>query len=171
MGGLVTLLLGERYPNLYSGVLDVCGLKSPKDAHKKLMEALKFSPELMTKQFGLTPEKYKNVFRPLWQNLFNDIESECGGSPEETPEEYERRSPVYNAKISIPVITVHGEKDTNIRIEQSFMYKEAVEKAGSIQFYRLYSVKNGGHCDEPVITEAIHRFFELVSWSHMITPY
>ena len=165
MGGTVSLLLGEKYPNLYSGVLDVCGLKSPKDAHKKLTDVLKYSPEVIAKYFGVTPEQYKDFFRPLFENLFNDIVSECGDSPEEKPEEYERRSPMYHAKISIPTITVHGEKDTNISIKQSYMYKDAVKKAGSIQFYRLYPVKNGGHCNEPVITEAVHRFFELVSWS------
>ena len=134
MGGEIACLLGEKYPDLYSGVLDVCGVKD---------------------------------VASLWETgMVNKegIENTCGGTPETKPQAYERWSPTYHAAITIPVISIIGQLDTTVPIQQFDLYYDAVEEAGCLDFYRSYTIPNGGHCDGTTNAAIVPNFLKLIAW-------
>jgi pimeloyl-ACP methyl ester carboxylesterase len=176
MGGAVVLLLGEKYPELYSGVLDVFGVKDTIEQYetKTLWVGLN-DTELEAELTALTAPAPPYMFPSLeaLRNFCNvsstDIASELGGTPEDEPEAYESVSPLYNANISIPVITVHGTSDALVPYSQSVAYQEAVANAGRSSLYRLYPVEGGQHGDPVTIAEVPAHFDELVEWSNYLT--
>jgi len=167
MGGNVALLLGEKYPDLYSGVLDICGVKDLKSLYEAAQEVLSLSDEEISDQLGI-PLWYVPIYRLFVENWLADIQIECGGTPEDKPKAYEGISPTYHADITKPVISVIGGIDYVVPPWQTEMYQDAVALAGRSDLYRVYIVPLGGHCDGPVIVEALYRFGELVLWSFEI---
>jgi hypothetical protein len=140
MSGPVGLLLGEKYPNIYSGVLDIVGIKDLKE------------------QYWIVPAAQ----RP-------ELEAETGGTPTTQPKAYEDRSPTYHANIAIPVITVHGTSDVTVPFNQSIMYQTAVANAGHANLYRLYNVTGAYHLSTSIYSQVPARFAELVAWSDALT--
>jgi len=176
MGGCIALLLGEKYPELYSGVLDMFGTK---DMESQYETKVKWSnlddSELSAELTALTAPSPPGNF-PTLESLriycnvsATDIESEMGGTPQEKPEAYEGFSPVYNANISIPVITVHGTSDALVPYSQSVRFKEAVANSGCSSLYRLYPIEGGEHGGPVLRDEGLERFDELVEWSNSLS--
>ena len=120
LGGCVALLLGEKHPELYSGVLDLFGSKNHTDAYLRNIRWANLSlSELEAEMLALgittiPPPTFSSLEEYRDKRCVNAalaIENETGGTPETHPQEYEDRSPVYQANITIPVITVHGTDD------------------------------------------------------------
>ncbi len=173
MGGCIALLLGEKYPELYSGVLDMFGTKDMKSQYETKVRWTSLSDSELTAELtALTAPSPPGTFPTLeslriYCNLSaTDIESEMGGTPQEKPKAYEDASPVYNTNISIPVITVHGTSDALVSYSQSIMYQEAVANAGRSSLYRLYPIEGGEHGGPTIGAEVPAYFDELVEWSN-----
>jgi pimeloyl-ACP methyl ester carboxylesterase len=154
MGGAIVLLLGEKYPELYDGVLDVVGLKDITAAYINCVTLIN-SPA-----FPFLPP---DVQAFLLQAVV-DYEAACGGTVDDKPKAYERISPTCHADISIPTISVHGAQDPMISPEQILSYVNAVDAAGCSEYYRVYVADPGGHADAPVQALALSVFDELVNY-------
>ena len=175
MGGTIALLLGERYPDVYSGVLDLAGPKDYKEhhAHKDSWENLseaELTEELTALGAGIPPYMYSSLesFQESLATGKIDIELETGGTPATHPTAYENISPTYHANITIPVITIHGTSDAQVFFDQSVLYQDAVANAGRSDLYRLYNVTGGEHMHSSVMSEVAARFDELVEWAEII---
>jgi len=156
MGGTISLLLGEKYPELYDGVLDVCGGKDL-TARYNYIQAVLAIP---------TITQASRDFMTKWGA---DIVEACGGTPQDRQQFYDRLSPTCYADIAIPVISIHGTADTLLPYAQAQMYGAAVAEAGCSQFYKAYTVTStgpgtGGHCTPDVIAVAYSHLNELVSY-------
>jgi pimeloyl-ACP methyl ester carboxylesterase len=175
MGGAIALLLGEKYPYVYSGVLDMYGVKDLKEMYNDgvrwgNMSIDEIEAELTALGASIPPPFSSSLeqFKTNWADLNNDIINETGGTPETHPQAYEDISPTYHANIMIPVITVHGTADASVRYVQSLMYQTAVANAGRSDIYRLYNVTGGQHASTEVNAEVSARFDELVAWAEII---
>ncbi|MCW4045525.1 MAG: alpha/beta hydrolase-fold protein [Candidatus Bathyarchaeota archaeon] len=157
MGGLIGLLLGEKYPELYGGVLDICGMKNVTQAYLSVVSVIN-DPIIWPK---IPPERQKEFLQ-----MKADIEAEYGGTYYDKPKAYEKRNPVSNAEISIPIISVHGAQDPNMPAagKHALSYGIAVDAAGCSEYYRVYIANPGKHDDPPVIDAAILHFKELVDY-------
>jgi hypothetical protein len=155
MGGTIALLLGEKYPMLYDGVLDIVG-------NKEII-----TPYLETIALMNNPDVW-NTLPPPIQAFFiqwkADVEAACGGTYDEKPKAYERLSPTYHADISIPIVSIHGLLDPLVPPPHALLYQIAVTEAGCSEYYRAYTVPTGSHADPPVIDEALIRLEELVNY-------
>lgn len=168
-GGSVALLLGEKYPELYSGVLDLSGVKDAKALYALTLQVSGLSISEIRILLNILPI-VPNATIQLLKNVCITTEAalavECGGTLEEKPQAYEKISPVDNAGIEIPVITVHGASDKRVPISQATAYQNAVASLGKSDLYRLYVLPTAGHYDAQVIAQAISRLNELVTWSN-----
>jgi rhodanese-related sulfurtransferase/pimeloyl-ACP methyl ester carboxylesterase len=175
MGGNIALLLGEKYPNVYSGVLDMYGTKDLKSNTEIKIRWMNLSDaELITELTALSipipPNMYQftnlSLLRGFCALASSAIAMETGGTPANASKAYEDISPVYHANISIPVISVHGTSDAIVPYYESIMYKNAVASAGHSNLHRLYPIVGGQHANTPVNYEIIRRFIELVLMSN-----
>ena len=146
MGGSIALLLAEKYPMVYDGVLDVVGVKD----YAGLYYYYKDISELMGVDFD-----------------DSDYLAECGGTPEEKPKAYEKRSPINNIDIRIPIITLYGDSDTVLPPAQHVAYAAALETAGVAEdYYRSYMYPGFDHFmfgSSPYIIPG--HFADLVDWA------
>jgi pimeloyl-ACP methyl ester carboxylesterase len=202
MGGAISLMLAEKYPNLYSGVADFSGVKdlAASYAHKTAIADLATSldkrSDLISYFEGypasiaiddlefLTNSTWSgNLLIPAyWDDTevsnyidgagetAEEMEIECGGTPDEKPKAYDRRSPIGNPEISVPVIIVHGTADTQVPYSQSVAYRDAVNAITGPDLCRLYPVFHAGHTSMSVYGQMIPRFFELFEWSNILNP-
>lgn len=186
MGGNIALMLGEKYPRVYSGVLDISGSKNLSDQYRQKVDwaATTNDTELATKiqavggivppyPFSMTPPPLSSQLQAFraWSNQSAlDIAAECGGTPDTAPQGYQKSDPLYHANISIPVITVHGTSDALVPYSRSLDYQAAVAAAGKSNLYRLYTVTGGQHVDTPVQTQIGTRLGELAAWSQQLRP-
>ncbi len=176
LGGCVSLLLGAKYPEFYSGVLDLFGPKDLKEWYIRVTRWANLSDaelEAEMTALGITtipPPTFTTLedFRNRCKNSSLAHERETSGTPATHPQEYEDRSPTYHANITIPVITVHGTDDAIVPHNESLDYQTAVENAGCSHLYRLYTVTGGGH-NGGTVDEALECFIELVAWSNNLT--
>ena len=169
MGGLVACLLGEKYPNLYDGVLDVCGAKDVIGQHEHHKTIVEMQGETDEETAALIREYLKGPPARLPAAYVDSISDESllamqanmafpledkiialGGTPESKPKAYQRISATYNAEIQIPVISIIGGLDGSVPLEQHQLYYDAVSEAGSLDYYRSYIVTNGGHVTLPI---------------------
>ena len=177
MGGAVALLLGEKYPEVYSGVLDLFGIKDAKEAQTVAKRLANLTNEELTAELTalnithIPPDWFSSLqaARDFFVNAANSTELALGGTPESNPQAYEDVSPTYHANIQIPVITVHGTDDSLVPYYQSIMYQDAVADAGRSSLHRLQTVPGGGHGWLFPTTEIPTRFDELVEWSNELT--
>jgi len=88
LGGAVALLLGEKYPNIYSGVLDISGVK---DSLYSYYTAVNYLNSSITPD----PDPFLSFFFTMVSSL---------GLPD--PEDIQNNSPNFHADISIPVISI-----------------------------------------------------------------
>jgi dipeptidyl aminopeptidase/acylaminoacyl peptidase len=92
------------------------------------------------------------------KDVFLDL---VGGTPEELPEEYERRSAVCWAdKIKVPLFIGHGTNDWRVHISQALRLAEALERSG--KEYRLKLYEGGDHSlrDTSFVEDALQWFAE-----------
>ena len=175
MGGSVALELGAKYPDLYDGVLDLCG---PKDSAFGYADGLFLSSlsdselQIELANRGVTTYPLPNliVYKTFGELSSADTEIECGGTPDSKPKAYERISPTYSAvEVTIPTITLHGTRDGMVRYSASVAYKNAVAAAGHADLYRLYIVTGAQHGDatlwSQVFQEPYSAFYQLVDWA------
>jgi pimeloyl-ACP methyl ester carboxylesterase len=166
MGGNIALLLGEKYPNLYSGVLDMCGTKDCLDAYTGTAYFATLTPEEISEMLEISLSDAEG-FLYFCASISHDFIVETGGTPETKLKAYERISPTYNAHIQIPVITIIGELDATLPMFQNDMYQAAIDAAGCSDLYSQIIVPAAGHVDvDPrIFAEAIVQLPELVAWS------
>ena len=176
LGGIIALLVGAKYSDLYSGVLDVMGIKDLKERYIRLARWASLSDAELEAEMialGITtipPPIYATLedYRIKCKNASRVIERETGGTPDTHPQEYEILSPTYQTNLTIPVITVHGTDDAIVAYYQSLLYNASVADAGCSHLYRLYTVPGAGH-NGGTTNERPERFDELVEWSNYLT--
>lgn len=73
-----------------------------------------------------------------------------GGSPNKVPKAYEERTPLnFIQAIDCPVLIIHGTKDENVRIEQSYYLEEALKKEK--KQYETWYYENFNHHFPPLL--------------------
>ena len=184
MGGLIACMLGEKYPNLYDGVLDLCGPKDmasmyfykkpitelPADA-AEIRAYLNGPPANMPMPFlAQLPDAMLLQLRTGFMVSLADQAIEFGGTPETKPKAFERVAPIYHADIAIPVISIIGEYDISVIPLQFDMYYDAVEEAGCLDYYRSYVIPNATHVSGPALSASIAKFTVLINWAVTGTP-
>ena len=177
MGGVISCLLAEKYPNLYDGVLDICGLKDVKSFYEFQQKIVSFTNPVDIKGvFKEPPINLPSGFVDSWDNAdvmmarnlaalsMADEELEFGGTPETKPKAYERYSPTYNAGITVPVVSMMGELDSSVALYQFDMYYDAVGEAGALDYYRSYMIPGAGHLDMAIMNARWTYWGILVDW-------
>ena len=104
LGGAVALLLGEQHPNIYSGVLDINGVKDTLYLYYTGVNYLNSS---------ITPDP--DPFLSFFFSL-----ATAAGPPD--PEDLQNNSPNFHADISIPVISIVHYADQMIHPIQTEWY-------------------------------------------------
>ncbi len=183
MGGNIALLLGEKYPNVYSGVLDLSGPKNVTEQYNLKMDLsttqddTSLAAKLQALNAPVPPAPYSTTVSPPLSNQLQALRNDCnqsatdiiaetGGTPNAVPKAYENISPVNHANISIPVITLHGTNDSSVPYSQSLEYKAAVAAQGKSSNYRLYSVTGAQHPPDSIMSsQIIPKLQELQTWS------
>jgi pimeloyl-ACP methyl ester carboxylesterase len=181
MGGDIALMLGEKYPNVYSGVLDVCGAKnltylynagnlvSTSNDTEVIAQIQANNAPVPPYPFSLYGSSWMTFYRAWCSQVVADMVAEFGGTPSAVPQAYRNADPLYHADIAIPVITVHGTSDALVPYSTTLDYKAAVTAAGKASLYRLYAIAGGEHVGSSVMADAANRFDELVAWSDILT--
>jgi pimeloyl-ACP methyl ester carboxylesterase len=177
MGGSIALMLGYKYPNLYSGVLDICGSKNTIAQYSWYNSLSAISDDGLVQTLsavGAPSPPYPFTLYPasMWANSFRnwagqaatDMVTEFGGTPSAVPEAYRELDPLYHANISIPVITVHGNADALVPYSRSLDYQNAIAAANKTSLYRLYAVNGGEHVSPSVLIEGNSHLSELIDW-------
>ena len=91
------------------------------------------------------------------QTVFDSL---VGGSPEEMPEEYEKRSATYWAdEINTPLLIIHATGDEKVSIAQADKLTEALEQAGKTYEYITFDGNSHGEI-RPEDGEKIKAFLE-----------
>jgi pimeloyl-ACP methyl ester carboxylesterase len=187
MGGHIALLLGEKYPKMFSGVIDVSGSKIVSEQYNEnvFVAATTNDAELIAHiqsmngtvppfPFSMTTSpplsNQLQAYRNFCGNASVDIAAELGGTPNNVPEAYANSNLLNYADISIPMITVHGTSDVIVPYSQSLRYQATVAAAGKSSMYRLYTVVGGQHADNAVQLEAGRHMKELMNWSEQLEP-
>ncbi len=187
MGGAVALMLAEKYPNVFGGVLDISGSKNITERYFRMKDwaATTNDTELAAKIQAVggkvPPFPFSLAAAPPLSNQLSairnasrvyvaDFEAETGGTPDVVPQAYQAIDPLYHASISIPVISVHGTADAVTPYSSALQYQSAVIAAGKASFYRLYTVIDGEHADLAVQTEASRHLVELAGLALRLKP-
>ena len=188
MGGAVALLLAEKYPRVYSGVMDISGSKNLTERYNRMKDwgATTNDTELAAKiqavggkvpPFPITLiaptanlSTQLQTFRTLCNRYVIDIAAETGGTPENASQGYQKVDPLYHANISIPVISVHGTADAFTPYPSALQYQTAVAAAGKSSLFRLYTVAGAEHADLAVQAEASRHMLELAALSRELRP-
>ncbi len=168
MGGQIVLLLGEKYPNLYSGVLDICGLKNIITLYGYNQIWIDNSPaelRIIFPWLALASDSAILSLKSFFAAAQAGFIKETGGTPEDRLQAYERISPVFHTDLRIPVISLVGAIDVLVPLTQQTEYQAVVASAGHSNFYKLYIVPNGGHLNGPIMAQGPARLTELISWS------
>ena len=160
VGNCPELCCGLSYPKLYDGVLDVSGMR---DIVLGYTDSIAVIADINEHWFEMDAEEKAEYgpLRALLTIMVADMEVEYGGTYFEEPEAYERKNPVDNAEISIPMIGVTGEDD-DLSTNQAHTFEDAVDEAGCSKYYRLYMVPGGDHANDITIDAALLHFEELV---------
>jgi len=171
LGGQIALNLAHKYPDLYSGVLDVCGVK---DAYGHIAYVQLWTTNSVAELrviFGFpdyVPDETIAGLKLFFATVLADVIEEYGGTIEEKPQKYERYDPVYHADLEVPIISLVGGMDLIVPLPCHYSYQTAVTACGYSDLYRLYIVATGGHADEPVQTEILVKLLELFTWSDIL---
>jgi hypothetical protein len=168
MGGNIALLLGVKYPDLYSGVLDLFSAKDWASAYNGASYIAILSLDQIRAVMGwppTVPDASVQLLKDFMFVLSNDIRIETGGTPETKPQAYSRISAIDNVDLSVPVISIVGAKDFLVPFSDYLLYQNAVDEAGHSDLYRMYIIPDGGHVDGPIFAAVPAHLTELVAWS------
>lgn len=171
LGGNVALLLGERHPDVYSGVLDNSGIK---DWAAMYYDAVAY----MAVHAG------EDDFLDLWYlGIMASLPSTYGGTPDEKPNKYAKYSPTHHADMSIPVISVVHVDDAIVNPTQTDLYHEALSDPSLHIIVEVtmssdppYPVLPGfpafsswyGHFDPYTFMTAATNLINLIVWSNTL---
>jgi pimeloyl-ACP methyl ester carboxylesterase len=184
MGGQIDQMLVDKFPDLYAGVLDVCGNKDTTAFYNywRDLAILPASPSaIRTYLLGAPtslPLPFANAIpdasllnmRTAALQVMADVEAECGGTPETKPQAYDRLSPTCHADISVPVISMVARADLKVPIQHFNAYYDAVAATGCIGNYRSYIIPGippipvTTHCDTTIINNVPTYFMKLFNW-------
>jgi pimeloyl-ACP methyl ester carboxylesterase len=167
LGGAIGLLLGEKYPELYDGVLDISAMKDIIMGYNdcvNIIATIESIPEVIWNSLPQAEKDYLLFMLSMLKQMKADMEADYGGTYDDKPQHYEKRNPASNAEISIPMITVNGALDPLMSPAQAVSFEIAVAEAGCSEYYRLYTAAGGAHGDPPTIDEALLHFEELVDY-------
>jgi len=163
LGGSIALVLGESYPDVYSGVLDVVGVKDWA-MHYNYKETLLDS---------LDPILLESA-----QGIYDMIDN-YGGTPDERPKKYAKYSATSHTDLAIPIISLVHENDDIVPYAQTTYYHSLVVDTSwhvvvTIDEDTLDPLSPSGdyygHYD-PYVMQAIPIYFEyLVMWAHGFPP-
>lgn len=98
--------------------------------------------------------------------LVNRAMTRIVGEPEARREDLIRRSPVYRAgEIRIPVMIIHGDRDSNVDVEHAYRLKLALEKYGNEPVWKI--MEGYGHAmpDEEAAIQ-LFRDIRRFLWDH-----
>jgi hypothetical protein len=112
LGGSVALNLGARYPDVYSGVLDVIGVKDWAMEYTNGAENMLPSSDPFLVAFGT--------------QMITSMEENYGGTPDERPQKYAKYSATSYTDLSIPVISFVHLNDQIVPYEQTTYYHSIV---------------------------------------------
>ena len=166
MGGAIGLLLGEKYPELFDGVLDISGMRDIVLGYTDSIEGIaeiESIPEEVWNNLDPYLQAYLTQLLLLLKHMTADMEVQFGGTYDNKPQHYERLNPVDNAEISIPMISVTGAQD-QVSTNQVYTFENAVAETGCSEYYRLYIAPAGDHANPPTINAALSHFSELVDY-------
>jgi len=122
-GGYTTLMALARYPDRFAAGVDF------------------FGPTDLVWRLTATPEENPNA-EPGDRAYFQRM---VGKSLDEAPELYRARSPRFLAdQIEAPLLILHGEKDSVVRVQESVWMAEALKNAGKTNF-TFHIIKDGEH--------------------------
>lgn len=172
MGGGIAVLLGEKYPQLYSGVLDICGTKSTPTQYEYGMYIATHSVDEIRAYLG-APSTVPNTalagLKTFFQTILTDRIEQNHGTIDERPQAYAKENTLLHADIQIPVISVFGGIDRVVPLQVQLEYGAAVGAAGQSSLYRMYIVPTGGHLDATVMNAVPEHLTELIAWSDSLT--
>lgn len=170
LGGGVALVLGERYPNVYSGVLDIAGVKDAAMQYYHKVETLNDN----------TPPFPIGTGDPFLFNLYDGdperMADKMGGTPDEKPHKYAKYSATSYTDLKIPVISLVHLNDDIVPYESTIYYHSLVGDTWHVVVTvnvdtpnpKSYSGDYYGHMD-PKLYAAIPIYWEyLVMWSNGI---
>jgi hypothetical protein len=174
LGGNVALLLGERHPDVYSGVLDNSGIK---DWAAMYYDAVDY----MADHAG------EDAFLDVWYGLaiIEGFPSTYGGTPDRKPNKYAKYSPTHHADMSIPVISVVHVDDAIVNPTQTDLYHAALSDPSLHIIVEVtmssdppYPALPGlpafsswyGHFDPYTFMAAATNLANLIIWSNMLDP-
>ena len=171
LGGNVALLLGERHPDVYSGVLDNSGVKDWAAAY---YDAVNY----MAAHAG------EDDFLDFWYSaIIAGFPSLFGGTPEEKPNKYAKYSPTHHADMSIPVISVVHVDDALVNATQTDLYHAAVSDPSLHIVVEVTEVTGPpyptipglpplsswyGHFDPATFVAAATNLINLIVWSNSL---
>jgi pimeloyl-ACP methyl ester carboxylesterase len=174
MGGEIALLLGEKYPNIYSGVLDMCGPKNLVTMYNDGSYLAGASLEQIRQFYGwpasAPADSTVQFFKDYATTAGIDLVAETGGSPTTAPQVYEKISPINHVNISIPVISLVGNKDYIVPLSQTEAYQSAITAAGHSDLYKMITVPGGGHIDTITLAQAPTALAQLIPGSSPTPP-
>jgi len=129
MGGGMTSVTAEKYPDVFTAAVEWMGYADMTKLHSEM------------------------ALREL-DNPLEGIEAELGGTPDEVPYEYDRRSPdrmAMNLKY-VPFAIGHGENDSTIGPWHALQLASAIESYDPLYFRGIYW-HEGGHVllDEHIV--------------------
>ena len=167
MGGVIGLLLGEKYPELYDGILDISAMRDIVMGYNEAIIGIAnitSIPPPIWNSFNQTFQSFLLNLLASMRLLSGSMEVEFGGTYDEKPQHYEKLNPVDNAEISIPMISVTGEQDVLTSVPQRESFENAVIAAGCSEYYKLYIADPGDHGGPDTVDEALSHFDELVNY-------
>ena len=171
MGGCVAILLGEKYPELYSGILDLCGAKDLVGTFNGCVLISGSTLEEIRAIRGMpasVPDATVQGFKDFCTSIMNDVLAETGGTPQTKPQKFAKIDPNQQTDISIPIISVYGALDPICPPASVIAYHQALADAGQADLHRYYIVSNGGHINAPIFYTVPDRLAELVVWSNSL---
>jgi len=189
MGGQISQMLVDKFPDLYAGVLDVCGNKdttafynywrdltnlpaSASAISTYLLGAPTSLPAPFVANMMASPEGQASLLkmRAAAFQVMADVEAECGGTPERKPQAYDKISPTCHADIPVPVISMIARADVKVPIQHFNAYYDAVAAEGCLENYRSYIIPGippipvTTHCDNTIINKVPTYFMKLFDW-------
>ncbi len=173
MGGSIALELGAKFPDTYKGVLETSGLKNMviqydlSVYYSGISNDADLAAAIIANGGAIPPFPVPSIagYRDEMARSVTAFITACGGTPAEKLQAYERISPTFSATgISVPTITVHGNKDALAPYSTAVEFMNAVVAAGHSDMYRLYKVVNGQHGDPLVTGQISPQFDALVNW-------
>ena len=122
-GGYNALMAVARYPDRFAAGVDF------------------FGPTDLVWRLTATPAENPNA-EPGDREYFQGM---VGKSLDEAPELYRARSPRFLAdRIEAPLLIVHGDRDSVVRVQESVWLADALKAAGKTNF-ALHIIKDGEH--------------------------